>query len=174
LTSRRFKRIHTKPEIQHQSKPSEPQQNSTATQHVQKSTNISNADRDILAIKNRQYIDAQAAAHETQLANEIRQIYCKITTIQRNQALLLAQSNGLLAAQALNLKKCSRVSGSGSTLTLHNSAHTINRKINSLWLPALFSRSLFKFHYRERRLVSPPLSRKFLVHRICVLELLDV
>ena len=118
LTSRRFKRIRTKPEIQHQNNPSEQQQNSTATQQIKQTTNISNADREILAIENRQYIDAQAAAHETQLANEIKQIYCKITTIQRNQALLLAQSNGLLAAQALNLKKCSRVSGSGSALTL--------------------------------------------------------
>jgi hypothetical protein len=116
LTSRRFKRVRTKPEIQNQSKPSESQQNLTETQP--QSTNISNADREILAIENRQYVDAQATAHETKLANEIRQIYCKITTIQRNQALLLAQSNGLLAAQALNLKKCSRVSGSGSTLTL--------------------------------------------------------
>ena len=69
-----------------------------------------------------QFLEAQTVAHETKLANEIRQMYCKITTIQRNQALLLAQSNGLLAAQALKLKKCSRVSGSGSTLTLQQCA----------------------------------------------------
>ena len=41
LTSRRFKRIRTKPEIQHQNNPSEQQQNSTATQQVQQTRNIS-------------------------------------------------------------------------------------------------------------------------------------
>ena len=127
LNQRRFRAKHTKPENQKQNKnnqqqqdrPIDPQQKSSNQKEYLDNTDT---DREILAIENRQFLEAQSVAHETKLANEIRQMYCKITTIQRNQALLLAQSNGLLAAQALKLKKCSRVSGSGSTLTLQQCA----------------------------------------------------
>jgi hypothetical protein len=127
LNQRRFRAKYTKPENQKQNKNNQQQQD-RPIQSQQNSTNpkgsIDNTDteREILAIENRQFLEAQTVAHEKKLANEIRQMYCKITTIQRNQALLLAQSNGLLAAQALKLKKCSRVSGSGSTLTLQQCA----------------------------------------------------
>ena len=127
LNQRRFRAKQTKPENQklnkknqqQQDRPIEPQQNPT---NQKESLDNTDTDLEILAIENRQFLEAQSVAHETKLANEIRQMYCKITTIQRNQALLLAQSNGLLAAQALKLKKCSRVSGSGSTLTLQQCA----------------------------------------------------
>jgi hypothetical protein len=79
---------------------------------------LSNEDREILSIENQQFVEAQAIKHETQLANEVRQLYCRITTLQRNQAMILAQTNGLLAGRSLNLGKCSRVSGSGRTLIL--------------------------------------------------------
>ena len=123
LTQRRFRAKHTKSENQKQNKDSQQQQD-RPIQTQQNSTNTkesidnTNTDREILAIENKQYIDAQTTAHETKLANEIRQIYCKITSLQRNQALMLAQSNGLLAGQALNLNKCSRKSGSSYLLTL--------------------------------------------------------
>ena len=125
LTQRRFKAKQAKAENQKQNKNTQQQDRPIETQDStapQESINNTNTDREILSIENKQFIEAQTVAHETKLANEIRQIYCKITTIQRNQALLLAQSNGLLAAQALKLKKCSRVSGSGSTLTLQQCA----------------------------------------------------
>ena len=47
--------------------------------------------------------------------------------MQLNQAVLLAQSNGLLAAQALNLQKCNRVTGSVSALTLHQCSVVTNQ-----------------------------------------------
>jgi hypothetical protein len=91
----------------------------THTEISHQAANLSNSDRDILSIENRQFIESQSIKHETKLANEIRQLYCKITAVQRSQTVLLAQSNGLLAAQALNLQKFSRISGSVSALTLH-------------------------------------------------------
>jgi hypothetical protein len=54
---------------------------------------LSNEDREILSIENQQFVGAQAIKHETQLANEVRQLYCRITTLQRNQAMILAQTN---------------------------------------------------------------------------------
>jgi hypothetical protein len=126
LTPKRFRAKYSKSENQKQNKDTQQQQDRPVptqnTKTPQESINNTNADQEILATENKQFFEAQTVAHEKKLANEIRQIYYKITTIQRNQALLLAQSNGLLAAQALKLKKCSRISGSGSTLTLQQCA----------------------------------------------------
>lgn len=72
----------------------------------------------LLLTENKQYIEGQAHKHENQLSNEIRQLYCKITMLQRNQAVMLSQSSGLLAARALNLDKCSRIVGNGQSLVL--------------------------------------------------------
>ena len=59
-----------------QDEPIQQQQNSI-TNPTTRSINNSNIDREILAEANRHYIEAQAAAHETKLANEIRQITAK-------------------------------------------------------------------------------------------------
>jgi hypothetical protein len=37
------------------------------------------------------------------LANEIRDVYCQLSTMKKNQALILSQTNGLLAASAIGL-----------------------------------------------------------------------
>lgn len=71
--------------------------------------------RALLDVENRQNIEGQVEKHESQLANEIRQLYHKITSLQRNQAMIFVQSNGLLAARALNLETCSRVKGNGKS-----------------------------------------------------------
>jgi len=42
---------------------------------------LSNEDREILSIENQQFVEAQAIKHETQLANEVRQLYYRITTL---------------------------------------------------------------------------------------------
>ena len=87
--------------------------------------------RELLNLENKQYNQGQAVKHESQLANEVRQLYCKITSLQRNQAMILAQTNGLLAARALNLEKCSRVKGNGKSLVLQQ-CDTVSIKISAL------------------------------------------
>ena len=37
------------------------------------------------------------------LAKEIRDVYCQLSTMKKNQALILSQTNGLLAASAIGL-----------------------------------------------------------------------
>ncbi len=56
--------------------------------------------------------------HENKLASEIRQVYCQFIKLKRNQALLIAQSDGLLAGQALDMPKCTRIQSIGSSLLL--------------------------------------------------------
>jgi hypothetical protein len=56
----------------------------THTEISHQAANLSNSDRDILSIENRQFIESQSIKHETKLANEIRQLYCKITAVQRS------------------------------------------------------------------------------------------
>ena len=56
--------------------------------------------------------------HENKLARESRQLYCEITTLKKNQAVLLSQTNGILAAVALDLPICSRLKGLGETVML--------------------------------------------------------
>jgi len=113
---------------------------------------LSNEEREIFSAENQQFVEAQAVKHETQLANEVRQLYCNITTLQRNQAIILAQTNGLLEGRSLNLGKCSRVSGSGRTLIVQQCA------------------TEFKFHGGERWLAFTPISRLFLEQQICILK----
>ena len=52
---------------------------------------------------------------ENKLVREIRQIYCGQLSVRRNQVMLLANMNGILAAQALNMKECEKIQGIGST-----------------------------------------------------------
>ncbi|KAK4009519.1 hypothetical protein OUZ56_018646 [Daphnia magna] len=56
--------------------------------------------------------------HENKLAKEIRDVYCQLSKIKRTQAIILAQTNGILAAAALGLPVCSRLYGFGQAMTL--------------------------------------------------------
>ncbi|KZS06172.1 Uncharacterized protein APZ42_030454 [Daphnia magna] len=50
-----------------------------------------------------QYKISIETEHENRLAKEIRDVYCQRSTIKKTQAVILAQSNGILAASALGL-----------------------------------------------------------------------
>ena len=56
--------------------------------------------------------------HENKLAKEVRQVYCQLLKIRRNQAVIFAQTSGLLAAAALGLQRCDRIEGKGQSLLL--------------------------------------------------------
>jgi len=56
--------------------------------------------------------------HENKLAKEIRQVFCQLSILRRLQAITLAQTNGILAATALQLPTCSRLQGLGQSLLL--------------------------------------------------------
>lgn len=56
--------------------------------------------------------------HENILATEIRQVYCQLLKLKKNQAIMMAQHDGILAAMAINMPKCARLQGVGSTLIL--------------------------------------------------------
>ncbi|KAK4015087.1 hypothetical protein OUZ56_030077 [Daphnia magna] len=65
-----------------------------------------------------QYKISIETEHENQLAKEIRDAYCQLSTIKKIQAVILAQSNGILAASALGLPICTRLQGFGKAMTL--------------------------------------------------------
>ena len=60
--------------------------------------------------------------HENKLAREIRDMYCQVSNIKRNQAIILSQTNGILAASTLGLPICSRIQGFGQTMILQQCA----------------------------------------------------
>ena len=60
--------------------------------------------------------------HANALAKEIRDVYCQLSTTKKNQAIILSQTNGLLAASAIGLPVCSRVQGLGQTMILQQCA----------------------------------------------------
>ena len=59
-------------------------------------------------------------AHENEqlLATKIKDFYCQNVKFRRNQVMLLAQSSGLLASNALDLEPCTRLKGYGQTLAI--------------------------------------------------------
>ncbi|KAK4013288.1 hypothetical protein OUZ56_025522 [Daphnia magna] len=65
-----------------------------------------------------QYKISIETEHENKLAKEIRDVYCQLSTIKKTQAVILAQSNGILAASALGLPICTRLQGFGQAMTL--------------------------------------------------------
>ncbi|KAK4013780.1 hypothetical protein OUZ56_026333 [Daphnia magna] len=65
-----------------------------------------------------QYKISKETKHENKLAKEIRDVYCPLSTIKRTQAVILAQSNGILAALALGLPIFTRLQGFGEAMTL--------------------------------------------------------
>ena len=56
--------------------------------------------------------------HANELAKEIRNVYCQLSTTKKNQAIILSQTNVLLAASAIGLLVCSRIQGLGQTMIL--------------------------------------------------------
>ena len=60
--------------------------------------------------------------HANALAKEIRDVFCQLSTTKKNQAIILSQTNGLLAASAIGLPVCSRVQGLGQTMILQQCA----------------------------------------------------
>ncbi|KAK4045615.1 hypothetical protein OUZ56_033302 [Daphnia magna] len=65
-----------------------------------------------------QYKISIETEHENKLAKKIRDVYCQLSTIKKTQAVILAQSNGILAASALGLPICTRLQGFGQVMTL--------------------------------------------------------
>ena len=55
---------------------------------------------------------------DNKLADEVRQLYCKLSNLQQTQILALSLQDGLLAAAALKLKTCERLVGNGHSLIL--------------------------------------------------------
>ena len=85
------------------------------------SSNISNLPDDVKRMVqslHNQYKQEILIEQENKLAGEIRQVYCQVSALERNQAIILAQGNGLLAAAALKMPICSRLQGFGETLLL--------------------------------------------------------
>ncbi|KAK4037729.1 hypothetical protein OUZ56_029758 [Daphnia magna] len=65
-----------------------------------------------------QYKISIETEHENKLAKEIRDVYCQLSTIKKTQAVILAQSNGILAASTLGLPICTRLQGFRQAITL--------------------------------------------------------
>ncbi|KAK4007046.1 hypothetical protein OUZ56_012201 [Daphnia magna] len=60
----------------------------------------------------------EAASYTRTSTGEIRDVYCQLSTMKKTQAVILAQSNGILAASALGLPICTRLQGFGQAMTL--------------------------------------------------------
>ena len=96
--------------------------NVTAHKPTQRSTaNIANLEDEVKRILHplhEEWKEGIEIAHETKLADEIRQVYCELSNIRRLQTITLALSNGILAAAALDMPHCSRLHGMGQALLL--------------------------------------------------------
>jgi hypothetical protein len=79
---------------------------------------ISEIIKPIIQSFHEQYKQNIEIQHENELAREIRQIYCQVSVLRRLQAMTLSQTNGILAAAALELPTCSRLQGLGQSLLL--------------------------------------------------------
>ena len=60
--------------------------------------------------------------NEKKLAAAIRQVYCQVSALGRNQVIIMARGNGLLAAAPLSLPTCTRLQGFGQTVLLEQCA----------------------------------------------------
>ena len=84
--------------------------------------NLTNEIKVKFASLHNQYKQEILIENESKLAAEIRQVYCQVSALERNQAIIMAQGNGLLAAAALSLPTCTRLQGFGQTVLLEQSA----------------------------------------------------
>ncbi|KZS03112.1 Uncharacterized protein APZ42_034237 [Daphnia magna] len=66
----------------------------------------------------KQYKIGIETKHENKLAKEIRDVYCQLSTIKNAQAVIMAQTNGILPATELGQQICTRLQGLGQAITL--------------------------------------------------------
>ena len=82
---------------------------------VQQSTTLS----DFLYVQHHVFMEERNIERENTLASEINNVYCQLRKTQKLQIFLLAQTSGIIAANALNIKpKCSRINTIGENLLL--------------------------------------------------------
>jgi len=65
-----------------------------------------------------QFLIDKQTDHENAILEEVRQIYCKISKIKKDQLVLTAQLSPILAARSINMQPCERISGRGESLLL--------------------------------------------------------
>jgi hypothetical protein len=84
-----------------------------APQH--QTTNTEEEDQPLLA-QHHQFVEDEAVERANILEREIKQVYCGNLQVRRYTTLMLAESNGLLAAMANNLPLCHRLKPNGKHL----------------------------------------------------------
>ena len=82
--------------------------------------NISEFNKQFIHPLHEQFKQGLQVDHENKLAAESRQLYCEIAPIKKAQAISLSQTNGILAAAALDLPVCTRLKGFGQTTCSSN------------------------------------------------------
>jgi hypothetical protein len=74
----------------------------------------------MIMVEHHQFIEGRAIARETLLATEIKNIYCQLQHIKASHITSLAQLNGFLAANALEMPLCRRIQASGKALLVQS------------------------------------------------------
>ena len=69
-----------------------------------------------LLIEHHQYTEGRAVGRENVLSNELHMMNCAMMKLKKFQLISLAQSNGFLAAKAVNLPMCQRLQSHGTAL----------------------------------------------------------
>jgi len=82
-------------------------------------------DNDTLLMQHHQFIEDNNLDKVNALIKEIKQIYCGNLLVRRHTTVLLAAQSGILAANSLNLPKCSRVKSYGMNLLVQQCAPKI-------------------------------------------------
>ena len=78
---------------------------------------------DFLYVQHHVFMEERNIERENTLASEINNVYCQLRKTQKLQIFLLAQTSGIIAANALNIKpKCSRINTIGENLLLQQCA----------------------------------------------------
>ena len=77
--------------------------------------------------------------HANKLAKEIRDVYCQLSTTRKNQAIILSQTNCLLATLAIGLPVCKQNAVSNLSL------HTPTEIIRLVWMDGPFIHTLHVF-----------------------------
>ena len=80
--------------------------------------NLSNFVKSQVSALHHQYLIDRQTDHSNVLSDELRQVYCQVSKMKRNQLMLTAQLSPILAARSMNMQPCERVSGRGESLLL--------------------------------------------------------
>jgi len=70
----------------------------------------------MILVEHHQFIEGRAIERETLLAKEIKNIYCQVQKVKASHIISLAQMNGFLAANTLEMPLCRRIQASGKSL----------------------------------------------------------